>query len=994
MKSTKETFDELVAADIAIVGMAGRFPGAGSTDEFWQNLRDGVEAITLLDDEEILASGVDPALLSNANYVKAASLLKDVELFDAAFFGYTPREAEIMDPQHRLFLECAWQALENAGYDAETFKGAIGVYAGASFSSYLFNLYSNRKILGRVSRLQLMIGNDKDHLPTRVSYKLNLRGPSITVQTTCSTSLVAVHLACQSLLNGECDMALAGGVSIKIPQQVGYLFQQESISSPDGHTRTFGARGQGTSTGSGVGIVVLKRLSEALAAHDLILAVIKSTAVNNDGSLKVGYTAPSVEGQTKVISEALAIAGVEAETISYVEAHGTGTNLGDPVEITALTKAFRVTTAKRNFCAVGSVKTNIGHLDAAAGVAGLIKTVLALQHKQLPPSLNFAEPNPKIDFANSPFYVNTTLKEWPANGAPRRAGVSSFGIGGTNAHVVIEEAPAPEPVTASRRWQLCVLSAKTEAALETATTNLAEYLQHSSAAELADVAYTLQVGRKAFKQRRMFVCRDLADASDVLAMRKTTRLLSHVHEPRTRPVIFMFSGQGTQYVNMGLELYHHEATFRADVDHCAELLHPHLGIDLRVVLYPPEGQTEDTRDLLDQTQYTQPALFVVEYALARLWLAWGVRPAALIGHSIGEYVAACLAGVLSLEDSLALVAARGSLMQGLLEGTMLAVSLSESEVVPLLGNQLSLASVNAPKLCVVSGATEAVAELEKQMTARGVFCKRLRTSHAFHSAMMEPIVLPFIEQAKSVKLNPPRIPYLSNVSGAWITAAEATDANYWGKHLRQTVRFSAGLAELIKEPNHLLLEIGPGPVLSGMAKLHIGRAAEPMVISSLQRRHCGQSDVADVIQALGRLWLAGVSVDWNGFHAAETRQRVALPTYPFELQRHWVDLSGTSTASAKPKSTSTGANSASEQQPVEAAPEPIGQPADSYAADVLRASVVEQQAATSDVTPAPSPANGLSPPEGNSPQRIVADQLRLMARQLEILRSQRSQTKA
>jgi acyl transferase domain-containing protein len=957
--TTGETSDDFATADVAIIGMAGRFPGAPTLEEFWQNLRAGVESITPLASEDILAAGVEPAVLGKANYVKAAALLPDIELFDAAFFGYTPREAEIMDPQQRLFLECAWQAVEHAGYDAETYHGAIGVYAGASLSSYLFNLYANRKALGAVSRFQLMLGNDKDHLPTRVSYKLNLKGPSVAVQTTCSTSLVAVHLACQSLLNGECDMALAGGVSIKVPQKIGYLYQAESISSPDGHTRTFDAKAQGTITGSGVGIVVLKRLPDALTAHDQILAVIKGTAVNNDGSLKVGYTAPSIEGQAKVIAEALDIAGIEPTTISYVEAHGTGTTLGDPVELTALTKAFRATTAQRNFCAVGSVKTNIGHLDAAAGIAGLIKTVLALQHKQLPPSLNFEQPNPKIDFGNSPFYVNATLKEWPANGTPRRAGVSSFGIGGTNAHVIVEEAPAQEPAPVTRPWQLCLLSAKTETALEAVATNLAAYLQQAPA-ELADVAYTLQVGRRAFKHRRMFVCRDLADAAGVLANGPATRLLSHVHEPQVRPVIFMFAGQGTQYVNMGLELYRHEATFRAEVDRCAQLLMPQIGSDLRAVLYPPEAEAEAARKLLDQTQYTQPALFIIEYALARLWMAWGVRPAAFIGHSIGEYVAACLAGVLSLEDALTLVTARARLMQSLPAGAMLAVTLSEQEVLPLIGSRLSLASVNTPQLCVVAGAPDAVTEFEQRMTERGVLCRRLHTAHAFHSEMMEPILPAFVAQVQKVKLNPPGLPYLSNVTGAWITTAEATDANYWATHLRQTVRFADGLAELLKEPNHVLLEIGPGQVLSGLAKRQAGKTAAPVVISSLQRRQCGQSDVEDVLKALGQLWLVGVSIDWRGFHGGARRPRVALPTYPFERQRYWIASAATE---ARPQTTLLAEKKVAQIQPAGAA-KPVTE------------EVIMQQ---------PN-ENGQLWPTGDAQQRIVTEQLRLMSQQLDILR--------
>ncbi|HYY41198.1 MAG TPA: type I polyketide synthase, partial [Pyrinomonadaceae bacterium] len=562
-------------------------------------------------------------------------------------------------------------------------------------------------------------------------------------QTTCSTSLVAVHLACQSLLNGECDMALAGGVSIKVPQQAGYVYQPDNINSPDGHCRPFDAKAQGTVKGSGVGVVVLKRQADALADGDHIAAVIKGSALNNDGSLKVGYTAPSIEGQAQVIADALSLAEVEADSIGYIEAHGTATAIGDPIEIAALTKAFRATTRAKNFCAVGSVKSNIGHLDAAAGVAGLIKTVLALQHRQLPPSLHYEQPNPKIDFANSPFYVNAKLNEWTTDGAPRRAGVSSFGIGGTNAHVIVEEAPAPADSSAPRRAQLLLLSAKTASALDAATANLAEHLRRQPAAQLADVAYTLQVGRKAFNHRRALVCRDAADALDVLATMDAGRVQTAVLTPGARSVVFMFPGQGAQTVNMGRALYEQEATFRAEVDRCAELLKAELELDLRTVLYPRAEESDAAGARLTETWLTQPALFVVEYALAQLWLSWGVRPTAMIGHSIGEYVAACLAGVFSLEDALRLVAARGRLMQQLPAGAMLAVPLGEEELTTLLTPQLSLAAVNAPGLCVAAGPSAAIAELEERLRGQGVAARRLHTSHAFHSAMMEPMLAAF-----------------------------------------------------------------------------------------------------------------------------------------------------------------------------------------------------------------------------------------------------------
>ncbi|MFQ5930187.1 MAG: type I polyketide synthase, partial [Acidobacteriota bacterium] len=760
--NNSDIFEHLQGTEIAIIGVVGRFPGAKNLDRFWQNLQNGVESISFLSDQELVSSRIDPAVLNNPNYVKAAAVIEDVELFDASFFGFTPREAEITDPQHRFFLECAWEALENAGYDPGRYEGSIGVYAGVANSSYLLNnLFPNRDLIASVGDFQIGIGNDGDYLTTRVSYKLNLKGPSINVQTTCSTSLVAVHVACQSLLNRECDMALAGGVTISVPQRVGYWYQEGGIMSPDGHCRAFDAKAKGTIGGSGVGIVVLKRLQDALTDGDYIHAVIKGSAANNDGSLKVGFTAPSVEGQAEVIAEALAMAEVEPETITYIEAHGTGTELGDPIEIAALTQAFRTSIDKKGFCAIGSVKSNIGHLDSAAGVASLIKTVLALKHKMIPPSLHFEQPNPKIDFANSPFYVNTTLREWQADGTPRRAGVSSFGIGGTNAHVILEEAPLTEASGPSRPWQLLVLSAKTGSALETATTNLREYLQQQPDLKLADVAYTLQVGRQGLSHRRMLVCRDIDDAVTALEALDPRRVFTHFQDARQVPVAFMFPGQGAQYVNMGLELYQIEPAFRDHIDYCSELLKRHLGLDLRDVLYPSEEQAEVATQKLKQTFITQPALFVIEYALAQLWMQWGVYPQAMIGHSIGEYVAACLAEVFSLEDGLALVAARGRLMQQLPGGAMLAVPLPQREVESLLGEHLSLAAINEPSLCVVSGPTEAVDSLEAQLAEKEIAGRRLHTSHAFHSEMMDPILEPFTEQVGRIELNPPKIPYIS-----------------------------------------------------------------------------------------------------------------------------------------------------------------------------------------------------------------------------------------
>ncbi len=897
---------EANGSEIAIVGLSGRFPGAKNIEEFWQNLQAGVESITFFTDEELIASGIDQSLVNQPNYVKARGVLTDVELFDAPFFGFNPKEAEITDPQHRLFLECAWSALENAGYNSENYVGAIGVYAGSGLSGYLFNVYTNENVRNYVDVHQIVIGGDKDYLSTRVSYKLNLQGPSYTVQTACSTSLVAVHLACQSLLNGECDMALAGGVSVSALRKHGYFYKEGSIGSPDGHCRAFDAKAQGTVGGEGVAIVVLKRLEDAIADQDTIYAVIKGSATNNDGSHKVSYTAPSIDTQAKVIRTAQVVAEVAPETISYIEAHGTATSLGDPIEIAALTQAFRTSTDKTGFCAIGSLKTNTGHLDAAAGVAGLIKTVLALKHQKIPPSLHYQAPNPQIDFANSPFFVNTQLTDWQTNGTPRRAGVSSFGIGGTNAHVILEEAPLQvkssqcvagvSPVEATvvgfadlkqlafkSEYLLLCLSAKTSTALETATQNLANYLQQNQDVNLADVAYTLAVGRKGFDHRRILVCQNSEHTITAFTSLDSPEVFTHYQKPCHRPVVFMFPGQGSQYVDMGKELYRSEPYFREQVDHCTELLKPHLGFDLRDVIYPNATQTQE----LTQTAITQPALFVIEYALAKLWMTWGVRPEAMIGHSIGEYVAATLAGVFSLEDALKLVAHRGCLMQELPPGAMLSVQMAESEIKLFLGLELALAASNAPSTCVVSGNIKAIAQLEQQLQQQGINCRRLHTSGAFHSPMMDGMLEPFTKLLQQISLQPPQIPFISNVSGTWIDASTATNPHYWAKHLRQTVVFSKGITELLQQPERIFLEVGPGKTLTTFVKQH--QKSEVVTLTSLRHPQEEKSDIAFIFNTLGRLWLQGIKVDWSSFYAHEKPYHIPLPTYPFERQRYWVE---------------------------------------------------------------------------------------------------------
>jgi len=896
---------------IAVVGLAGRFPGAADVEQLWRNLRDGVETIRRLSDDDLAEAGVPAAVTGSPGYVRAASCLDGIECFDASFFDVNPREAEVLDPQQRLYLECAWQAFESAGYDCRTFPGRIGVYAGSRISDYfLYHLLANPEIVDTVGRLQILFGNDKDYLSTFTSYKLNLRGPSVAVQTACSSSLVAVHLACESLLNGECDMAIAGGVSVHLPSKAGYVYQPGGLLSPDGHCRSFDARAAGTVFGSGVGIVVLRRLDDALAAGDTVRAVILGSAVNNDGSLKVGFSAPSEEGQAGVIAEAIAVAGVEPDDIGYVEAHGSGTPIGDPIEIAALTRAFRQRTGRKGFCAIGSVKSNVGHLEAASGAAGLLKTVLALENGLLPPSLHFETPNPRIDFADSPFFVNATPRVWETGGRPRLAGVSSFGLGGTNAHVVLAEAPEPVPSGPSRPWQLLVLSGRTETALNTVALRLREHLERYPEQPLADVAFTCQVGRHAFEHRRAVLCQSTAEACRALAGGEPGRVFDSVEETRDRPVAFLFPGLGDHYSGMGRELYRTEPVFREELDRCARLLEPQLGVDLIGLLYPagdPEPPQDGGIDLrrmlgrggaggagdpLRRTLFAHPAVFALEHSLARLWMAWGVKPQALIGYSLGEYTAACLAGVLSLEDALALVTARARLIEELPEGGMLAVPLAETELRSLLPAGLWLAAVNGTMDCVASGSLEGIRELERRLEAAGVVSRRLETSRAFHSGMMEPIVGALQEHLRQVRLLPPRIPFVSNVTGTWIRESEATDPGYWARHLCQTVRFEQGVGELLAHPDRLLLEVGPGQTLSGFVRLHPRKTAGQVVLACVRHRDHQQSDAAVLLTALGRLWLAGVRVDWAAFSRDESRRRVVLPTYPFERKRYWLDITG------------------------------------------------------------------------------------------------------
>ncbi len=886
---SEEARERLNRSAFAIIGMSGRFPGAETVDDFWRNLRDGVESRHVFTDEELAAEGVSRSNLHHPRLVRSGFMLKDIDKFDADFFGINPREAELLDPQHRLFLETAWVAMENAGYDPDAVAGPIAVFGGATLSGYLnANVLKNANVWKTVGVRQGIFGSVPDYMVSRVAYKLNLRGPSYFVQTACSTSLVAVHLACQSLRNGECDMALAGGVSVQIPHAAGYIYEDGGMMSPDGVCRTFDANARGTVFGSGVGLVVLKRLGDAIADRDNIHAIIRGTATNNDGSLKVGFTAPGIAGQAKVISDAMANAGVSPDSISYIEAHGTGTELGDPIEVAALTRAYRTQTDRRGYCALGSVKPNVGHLDAAAGVSSLIKTIMALKHQQLPPTINFDRPNPKIDFESSPFVVNTTLTAWPANGEPRRAGVSSFGFGGNNAHVIVEEAPVPEPANPSRSQQVLVLSARTPTALEAVAGALAKELRRQPDIDIADVAFTQHVGRRTFAHRRAIVCASAQEAIEALDGTDVRRVYNGQVATKDRSVVFLFPGQGTQYVGMGRGLYEDEPLFREIVDDCCDRLCSELGFDLRDVLYPDAGPSDESADRLKRTMVTQSALFVTEYALARLWMSWGVRPSACLGHSIGEFVAACISGVMALPDALRLVALRGRLMEQMAEGVMVAVPLPESRVRTMLGEGMWLATINAPSLCVVSGERDAIGRFVERLSLEGVECRQLHTSHAFHSGMMEGAVPPFVAAVREVELHAPTIPYLSNLTGGWATEALVTDPEYWGRHLREAVRFADNVGALLQEPDQLLLEVGPGNTLSALVRQHTKGAGRHVLVSSLRHSQETSTDMTTMQTALARLWVGGAHVDWPGVHAWERRRRVALPSYPFERKRYWI----------------------------------------------------------------------------------------------------------
>ena len=850
---------------IAIIGMAGRFPGAPDVATFWANLLAGKDTVTRFGLDAVQARN---AAVGSEDYVAARGILDNAGMFDADYFGIAPREAERMDPQHRIFLEACVGALEDAGYGAEA-EAEIGLFAGCSLNTYLLaNLAHERAFLDeltgsyQVGEFAVALGNDKDFLTTRAAYKLNLRGPVVSVQSACATSLVAVCQAAQALLTYQCDMALAGGVSVTFPQHRGHVYQEGGIVSRDGHCRPFDADATGTVFGHGVGVVLLKRLEDAVRDGDHISAVIRGFAVNNDGSAKAGYMAPGVNGQARAIAAAQAMAGIEPATVSYIEAHGTGTPLGDPVEIAALTRAFRTGGATADgFCLVGTAKGNVGHLDAAAGVTGFIKTALSLEHRTLPGLKHFHAANPNIELAGSPFRFAAEKQPWRSEGV-RRAGVSAFGVGGVNAHVVLQEAPAPEASSASRARQVFCVSGKSDAAARRAAENLAAWLETAQPGTLPDAAYTLARGRRAHEFRVAVAAANPAEAA--LNLRAATP-----RKTATTRIAFLFSGQGTQALGMGRELYDAEPVYRAVVDECAEAAQPWLGADLRQVMFGEDAAK------LGQTAFAQPAIYVTGLALAALWESWGVTPVAMLGHSLGEYVAATLAGVWTRTAGLRLVCVRGRLMQAMQPGAMLSVPLGEAELAPYLQQDLSIAALNGPRSSVLSGSLAAIDAAEAQLVAAGCTPRRLRTSHAFHSATMEPMRREFEAEVARLDLHAPQTPFVSSVTGEWIADAQAVSASYWADQCVAPVRFAAAVGQL---EGHLLLELGLGETLTTLA---LQSGVKPALASLARTR--GLQD------ALAELWKQGVPVDWSGYFAAERRRRISLPTYPFERTLHWIE---------------------------------------------------------------------------------------------------------
>lgn len=874
---------------IAIVGMAGRFPGADNLEILWKNLCNGIESISVFEREE-LGVGIDESLRYNPDYIPARGIIDGAEYFDAAFFGISPREASVMDPQQRLFLELAYEALENAGYDPDRCTGPVGVYAGVGDNHYYsINLLSNPDIIKQAGDLVVEYGNEKDYIALRVAYALGLTGPAVSVNTACSTSLVAVDNAIQGLSNYDCDLALAGGIDICVPQKRGFLYLEGGIFTKDGHCKPFDADATGTMFCDGAGLVVLKRLDDAIAEGDTIYAIVRGSAKNSNGSRPASFLAPSVDGQAEVIALAQARAGISVESIGYIEAHGTGTPIGDPIEIEALSKVFSAKTPKKQFCYIGSMKGHIGHPTNAAGIAGLINAALVLHKEQIPPTLHFKKLNPKINLINTPFKIVETLTPFPRREKPRRSAVSSFGFGGTNVHAILEEGPLDKQGSPSRPMQLITVSAKTASALENYSRRLADYFVTADAVDFPDVAYTLIVGRKQLRHRKIVVASNPDEAAELLTQANPHRSAMRLCTQQKPPVVFLFGGQGSQYVNMGLNLYQDEPLFRTIIDECCEHLRPYLDQDLHDILYPSPHNRENARQALQNTCFTQSAVFTIEYAIARLWQSLGVEPAMMVGHSIGEFVAATLAGVFKLPDALKVAAYRGQLMQNMPKGVMLSVRVGAEEISDLLPTDIQIAAINAPSLCVLSGPREKIEDFQVSMESQGIVSRPLLTSHAFHSEMMDPILDPLRKFFNSIKLKKPENPFISTVTGLPITESQACDPEYWVMHARKTVCFSSAMKWLVNNGYGLFLECGPRATMSTLARQHMTPDKPVKAIPSLISVNENSSEWEAFLMALGSLWIEGVDIDWNIFYTHEQRRRVPLPTYPFERKRYWVD---------------------------------------------------------------------------------------------------------
>ncbi|QIP11495.1 amino acid adenylation domain-containing protein [Spirosoma aureum] len=906
-------------ADVAIIGMTGRFPGATTIDEFWDLLKQGRETTRFFTDEE-LDVNIPSRLKNDPLYVKARGVIDNADQFDAQFFGLAPTVAQLMDPQQRVFLEIAWEALEQTGYLPQQYNGRVGVFAGCGNNTYyLNNVLTNTELVDQVGSFQVMTLNEKDYIASRTAYQLNLKGPAVSVYSACSTSLLAITQAVQSIRSGQCDVALAGGATITAPINSGHLYQEGAMFSKDGHCRSFDAQGEGTVFSDGAGVVLLKNLDAARRDGDTIYGVIKGVGVNNDGAGKGSFTAPNAEGQAAAIAMAIQDAQIEPTTISYVEAHGTATPLGDPIEIEGLTIGFGEQIEKQ-YCAIGSVKSNMGHLTAAAGVAGLIKTTLALYHRQIPASLHYSTVNPAINFAETPFFVNTKLTEWTPTGVresnPRRAGVSSFGVGGTNVHVVLEEFIQEEPeTTAGRPVQLITWSAKSLVSRETYADRLAEKLRQKAPLSLADTAFTLQTTRPDFKHRRFAVA---ATSNELLEkLTATTVTPSTIKTVKEAPgeVVFMFPGQGAQFLNMGRMLYDHETVYRQAVDECADLLKAYMEVDIRQVIYQ-QALDVDAEQRLKNTRYTQPALFVTEYALAKLWMSWGIEPSIFCGHSIGEFVAAHLAGVFTLADALMLIATRGQLVSEQPRGSMLSVRMPAETLQAMLPSSLSVAAINSHKLCVVAGPDEHIADFARLLDEQEILNQPLETSHAFHSTMMDPVVDRFEEIVRKVALNRPQKPLVSTVTGSWLSDAQATDTSYWANHLRATVRFADAITTIVELENPLLMEVGPGHVTATLARQQTNN--KPItVLAGLVNNPDEIVAYQSVLTTLGQLYLNGLEPDWAEFYAHQSRKRLNLPTYAFDRKRCWVDPVRSSISSIQTNTTPDIATSST----------PIAQPA-------------------------------------------------------------------